>query len=671
MLRQLRRHGFPGPVYAVGRSASIGEGGQGYAGLRSLPEVPEQVILAVPADRVLAAVRDCAQAGVPAVTVYSGGLGERGDAGQRVEREIGAIARGAGMSVCGPNCQGVSNVFDRFVGNFSTVFSGSDLAPGPVAVLSQSGLVGGLLYRECARRGLHAGFLVSTGNESEFTVADAIDYLAADARVKVMVCYLEELRAADVFAGAVRRAQDAGQSIAALKIGRSAEGARLAQSHTGALAGEHRLYDAYLRELGVHRCDELEELADIASALAAGRRSGPESRVAIVTNSGGLGIMCVDALRARGLSLANFGEDTAAAVASVLPGHGRSENPVDVGALSVSDPAAVRAVIDRVCADAGVGALLACMGGLGESARVIADGIVAAAGARGLPTVAVWSHSDAACAGSLRRAGVVCVDEPARGVRALSALLQTTRREGSSASGAPVPGAVAGALSGLPPGVVGEGDALAALAKAGVRVPRWIRVRTDAEVAAAAARIGFPVVVKVDAPGMPHKSDFGGVELDLRSPEAAVAAARLVKQNAMHRSPGIAIRGVIVAEMVRGGVEMLIGLRRDRRLGLFVVLGFGGVTVELLRDVAVRRAPVSPGEAREMVADLAGAALLRAGRWGPDRDIEALCALVARISALGAHAGELEELDLNPVMVLEAGRGVVVVDALARIGATQ
>lgn len=642
----LQRHGYTGAVFPVRPDGAPVCGLPSYPSVRECPGSVDLAMIMVSAERVPAAVDDCISAGVPVAIVCSSGFAETGAAGRALQDEVVGKARAGGLRVVGPNCIGSVGVGNHQVSSFSPLFAGAstELLPGPIGFVSQSGALGYGAVSLAFERGLGLGWVVNTGNEADVTALEVMAELAADPGCAGVLGYLESLADAD----ALRAVAGAGVPVAVLKAGRSVAGQRAAASHTGALAAGDRVVDAALRQLGIVRVDDVDELLDVGDVFAQPRRAaGP--RVAVVTTSGGSGILAADAVEAHGLRLADLSEQTLAALEAIVPAYGAIANPVDVTATVMSNPELFDQALDALVSDDGVDMVVACFCVLtGKDVEDVVAGLGRAAERSGKPVLAARTGADhlaPAAAGLLRSAGIPAYPTPARAVRAAAALHQVSCRRTPAAPGPAAPVAA-------PPTGASEHELKALFARAGLPVPGG-RIATDREDATrAVAEVGGLAVLKAVVPGMTHKTEAGGVALRVRPDDAAATFDRLA-----------ALGGeVLVEEMVSGGVEALLGVAGSP-LGPVLTLGPGGVLTELLDDVAVRLLPVDREEVESMVDQTRLGPLLAGIRGAGPADREALVDTALALAGAVAEWPAGFELDLNPVAVLDEGRGVRVLDA--------
>ena len=658
VLHNLRASGFTGALYAINPNADEIDGVRAYASLGDTGDQVELAIIAVPSELVESALDDCIENKVAAVVVISAGFGEVGEEGRRREAALVEKIRGAGIRMVGPNCMGVINTDPavRMHGTFSSVFPPA----GNVAMSSQSGALG-LAVLDYARS-LNIGFstFVSVGNKADVSGNDLIQYWAEDPKTDVILLYLESFGNPRKFADIARRVGRT-KPIVAVKAGRSAGGAKAASSHTGALATSDAIVDDLFRQAGIIRTGTLEEMFD-AAALLANQPLPKGRRVALLTNAGGPGILAADACEANGLELAQLGDHTVAALRSFLPAAASVGNPVDM--IASASPEQYRRSLELLLADAAVDAVVAIyIPVLPTDAPGVAAAIRASADSS--KTILATFMSSAGVPASLAPVPSFAFPE-----RAVNALAQVTRYAEWRAkpAGVSVPFDLdAAQLRSIVDAACANGgrwlhplEVDAMLRAAGIGAPTTVLAMSAEAAMEAAASLGFPVVLKAYGPELLHKSDVGGVRLDLGYEYAVVTA-----YEEMAAALGDAMTGVLVQPMIAGGVELMLGATWQQSFGHVIAAGAGGTLVELLGDVAFRIHPLTDRDAREMLDALRCTKLLRGYRGHAPVDAEAYSQSILRLSALLDVCPEIRELDLNPLKVLE--HGVCAVDARIRV----
>jgi acyl-CoA synthetase (NDP forming) len=649
-LHFLRRHDYPGRVYPVNPGHRVIGDLPAYPSLDALPEPPDVAWIGLPAAKAAEAVVACGRARVPFAVVLGAGFAETGEPGAAEQTRLVESARRAGVRVLGPNTVGFVNGWDRVALTFSTVGKLDALARGPVALLSQSGGLGGCLLDRAADRGLGPGLFVSTGNEADLSLADYLEWLVEDGRARAVACLIEQVRDPDRVAAVVGRAAARGIAVVALKLGGSPTGSRAARSHTGSLVGGRDAWRAWARAVGLLEVTELDHLVETAAHLArAPALGGP--RMAMVTSSGGVGVLLADALEPRGFAFAPLAGETVRRVEALVPPYVTVANPLDITAGLADET--FGDVLAAVARDPGVDVVvvpltLATAGG--GAAR--AEHVIRAARAAPRSLVVCWP------AGKLVREGFRALDEArvplfttvSSCAAALGAALGFHSVRTRSSRPAPT---VAPIVAPEGAGPLPWAPVHSLLAGAGLRMAPEVIVRDEAEAREAARDLRYPVAVKVLGP--PHRTDIGGVRLGVSGVDELVAAVGALAPLG---------EACLVQPMVEG-VEVLVGAWRDPELGPFVMVGPGGVRAELYGERAIAPAPCDGATAERLVRECpALEALVGGHRGGRAADRGALVETITRAAALAAGLGpRLAALDLNPVIVGAAGAGATVVDA--------
>jgi acyl-CoA synthetase (NDP forming) len=629
----LQRYGYRGRILPVNPRGGEILGLPAYPSVTEAPGPVELALVMVGAEKVPAAIDDCVAAGVGVAIVGSSGFAEAGPAGARLQDEIVAKARTGGLRLLGPNCIGAANFHTGLVASFSPMFSGPamELIPGSLGFVSQSGALGYGTVSLAFERGLGLGWAVTTGNEADVTALEAMLALSGEPRCTGLLGYLESLADID----RLRALAATGKPVALLKAGRSEAGARAAATHTGALATEDRVVTAALRQLGLIRVHDVDELLDVGDAFDQPRRPGGP-RVAVVTTSGGSGILAVDAVHDRGLVAARLAYTTRDALREIVPDFGSVENPVDVTASVMTDPTLVTRALSVVAADAQVDMLVVCFCVLtGDDVAAIGSALSQVAAESGKPVLVARTGAASLApeaAEALRAARIPAYPTPARAVRAAAALWEVSRTHHRPLRAPRHVGPV-------PPPDVTEAGLKRLLGDAGIAVPRGTVVTSSAS-AHEVVRDLHPAVMK--ATGVLHKTEVDGVVLGVTPGSAAATFDRLV---------ALGDGSVLVEEQISGGVELLVGIAPSP-LGPVLTLGAGGVLTEVLDDVAVRLFPINELDVRDMLAEIKVFRLLSGHRGAPVVDLAALTELICKLQELVADWPAGFALDLNPVVAL-------------------
>ena len=660
----LLKHGFSGQVMPVNPKADSIAGLACYKDIQLLPVVPDVGIVLLGARSAHRAVRELAALGTTAAIVLASGYGETGEEGRLRQAEL--IEAAGSMRLLGPNTIGLVNLVDKITLSASGALDTDAFSVGTIGVVSQSGGILGALLSRAAARGVGLSKLISTSNEVDLELADFVSFLADDPDTGTIALYVETIRNPEKFRAAALKAAAAGKPVVAYKVGRSESGARAAVSHTGALAGSDRMYDALFDQVGVIRAQRFSELLDIPAALATGRR--PKGRrVAVLTSTGGAGTLVSDALGVAGFETPAPDDATAAQLRALQTGDEAAldRNPIDV-TLAGLQPELLRSVIDVLLSSASYDALVVIVGssGVGNPA-LMAGAIQKCLSSSDKPLLAYISPHAPQAAALLTEMGVPAFAEPESCASALSAMMSAAAFRPPVAVGAG--GALA--LGELPSGWLDEAQAKALFARAGIRGAREIVVGNGEEAEAAASELGGKVVLKVLSSAIQHKSDVGGVAVGQTPDAIGARLQRMTAEVAAHT--GTAPSRFLVQEMVGGGVELILGVISDP-LGTAILLGMGGITAEIFRDTAMRL--LSPGkglsddEALQMAHSLKTWPLLDGYRGRPKADVRALVEAIVAFSRMVATLGDrLVEAEINPLFVLPKGQGVCAADGVVAL----
>jgi acetyl coenzyme A synthetase (ADP forming)-like protein len=666
VVANLRSAGFAGRVIPVNSRADTVQGLPAVPSLLDVTGAVDLAVITVPAADVLAALKQCVAKGVGGAVVISAGFRESAGEGVRREAELREWLRDQPIRVLGPNCLG----WIRPTRRLNLTFAPGMPDPGGIAFISHSGALAVAILDWARDRRVGFSLFASLGNQADLNESDLLEAVAADPETRVIACYLEGVADGPRFLEALRGAA-ALKPVVLLKAGRSPEGARAVSSHTGALAGSDRAFDAVVRQAGALRVDTVEELFDLARGLAT--QPLPRGRrLVVVTNGGGLGIVSADAARAAGLRMEPLGEPVRRRLAEGLPATASPGNPVDL--VGDADARRYSHALDSLGPDSADALLVLLTPQAATDAAGVARTIAGATRGWPIPVVAAFVGGARVAPGvrALEEVGIPCYAFPEPAVRTLAGMARLAERRGRVAGPPAAPADLAAARTwraGL-----GSGDerqlgmpALAPLLTAyGIRCVAGRVARNAEDAAAAAESIGFPVALKIVSPDITHKTEAGGVVLGLRDARAVREAAARVLARVAVTPPTAVIHGILVEPMAPAGKEILVGGVRDAQFGPLVMVGFGGIYVEIFADTAARLAPVSPDDALVMLDELKVAPLLRGVRGEPPVDRAAVAAIISRFAQLLVDLPEIEEIEINPLMA--GPDGAVAVDARARLG---
>ncbi|WP_438859504.1 acetate--CoA ligase family protein [Achromobacter spanius] len=698
----LRQHGYDGRILPINPRADSIQGLPAAPDLAALDTDVDLVILAVPAAHAAQALQSARPGQVGGAVVFTSGFSETGAEGVAMQETLCAIARERGIRLLGPNCLGYMNVRHKVYATFSPAPANGAVALGGIGMVSQSGAFGAYAYCMARERGLGLSHWISTGNEADIDVADCINWLAHDADTRVIMAYMEGCRDGAKLRRALAAARDAGKPVVVTKIGRTQAGAQAAASHTAALAGDDAVYDALFRQYGALRARSIEDFFNLGYALDTWQQRPQGKRLGIFTISGGVGALMADEAEEAGLSLPEPDSAAQARLLERVPFAG-PRNPVDVTGQVVSEPGLLLATADDMLADGRYDALAVFLAAAGSSEAL-------------WPTFETFAremrarHPDvplAFCAlfpperrRELERLGTLVFEDPSAAIRTIGAVAGLAAASGATSDAASdgsktgstnssTNGSTTGTTSGNTDGTSNAGpnahasvpsvnastaplrdtynevQAMDVLRQAGLPVPDCT-LATDADTAvAAAARAAGPVVLKVVSPDILHKSDVGGVKLNLSGEDAVRHGHAAILDSVRTHCPTARIDGVLVAPMAPKGVECIVGVHSDPVFGPVVMFGLGGVFVEVLKDVSFRLAPFDHAQALSMIREIKGYALLQGARGAPPCDIHALAdALVALSRFADARREDFSSVEINPLLALPDGQGVLALDAV-------
>lgn len=673
LLRQLIKHGFPGPIYPVNPSHTEIAGLKSYKAIGDVPTKVDLALIAVPAPTVPNALEACAAAGIGAALICSSGFNEAGGEGPELHRRLKEICRRTGIRVAGPNSEGFYNVW----GNTAATFNGAidvdkgELNGAPqIGIVSQSGGLGFAFYNKGRRDDLSFSHIFTVGNQADLEIADYVAYLVEQERVKVILTYVESFNDPPRFLKAAQRAAELGKPIVMVKVGCSEVGSRAAGSHTGAIAAPAKIVDAVLAHHGIVRGNDQDELLNLAAAFV--HNPLPKgNRVAIVSGSGGGAAWLADACVAAGLEVPEMDEERRARIAACLPSFAASGNPIDVtaqpseGYMTALEMVGAAPYIDAVVMVAN----FSVERRLKKDGQAIADWVHRV----GKPVI-IYSYAlpSEKAREMLRGWNLHCYTSLQGCVRGLKALVDyaefqrsRAQRQAPPRKAAEMPEAARKLLA-SPHKVLCEYEAKALLAAYGARVAGEALAHSAEEAAAHAERLGYPVALKIQSPDILHKTEARGIRLGLQNAGAVRAAFAEIIENARAYSAKADIRGVLVQRMAPPGRELIAGITNSSNFGPMVMVGLGGIYAEVLDDAALAPAPITHTMAVDMLKRLRGHRLLEGTRGEAPADTEAVADLLVRLSHLAWDARDvLQEVDVNPVFVHAAGTGITVVDALA------
>jgi acyl-CoA synthetase (NDP forming) len=653
--RMLREHGFTGTVLPINPGHTIVFGERAYPTILDAPGLIDHAFIMVPIDAVPRAVEECVERQVTVATIYTDGFAEIGAVGQRKQEEIVRIAKAGGLRLLGPNCSGVFSTEPPFALSVNAAIERLDITPGPLAIISQSGsMTGGLVSRGLGR-GVGFSRIVSIGNEADIGVGEITDLLVDDQETGAVLLFVESIRDASRLAVAARRAAKTGKPIIAYKLGRSEVGRELAASHTGAMAGSDKVADAFFRDTGILRVDNLETLFELPTLLI-GQRPARRHRVAVMSTTGGGAALVVDRLGTVGVDVVSPSDQVVANLAAkgIAINKSRLTDLTHAGTRAdVYGP-----VLSELLASDHCDLVIAVAGSSAQFQPELAVEPVINADRHGKPlAMFIAPHADESLE-RLSAAGVAGFRTPESCVDAVRAWTRWMVPKNDAVLGEPRLGKIREKLASEKVGTLNERDSSDLLSELGIPFASAEVILSPQE----SVSLDFPVVVKVLSADITHKSDVGAVMIDIADSEALKAATRTILDRVQLNQPSASINGFLVQHMESGLAEVILGFRRDPQIGPVVVLGVGGLLAEIYQDFSVRIAPVGFDEARTMIDEVRGLAILQGFRGHQLGDLHALCEAIVAMSWL-AYV-DIVEGEINPLLVRGEGQGVIAVDAL-------
>ena len=677
VVANLKTFGYSGRIFPINPKYTEVLGLPCYPDLGSTPEPADTVVVAIPAEQVPGVLRAAVESGVRGAVVLSSGFAEAGPAGQKRQAELERLAADRGLLICGPNCYGVFNI--RLGAATFSADLAEPLRPGAVGLVSQSGgfshAIGEYLMQQ---RAVGLSYIVSCGNQAGVTVEDYIAFLVEDDDTAVVGAFVEGFKKPETLRQAAARARALAKPIVMLKVGRSENARQAILAHTGSLAGTPEIIEAVLRQSGIVQVSSINEMIDTLALLAAARHHTPRAwKVGILSGLGGECGRAADAADRAGVELPPLSAISVETMKGFMPDFANPRNPLDGTGAMYEDAGLFPQLFDVMLRDEAVDVVAVNLRvnvprpGGGAPSRPFSRAMIEALPKNPGRLVLAFSSFaggdlDQEVVRALADGGVPFLESTETAMLALRNAREHRRfldRPERAPSAAPSPRSRAGAS-----GTLSNTEAMQLLREFGVPLAQTIAVKDAAAAVTAADRLGYPVVLKIDSPDIAHKTDVGGVRVGCPDPAAVRVAFREMLVEVGRRVPTARLDGALVQRMIAGGREMILGVKTDPLFGPAVLCGFGGIFVEQLRDVSLRVPPIGPADAAAMIAELRGAAILSGARGRAPADTGALADAIVGVAALAeAHRQSLRALDINPLLVLDDGHGVVAVDWLIEL----
>src|SRR6202521_1586399 len=670
LLSILRKNEFPGSIYPINPNYGDIDGLKCYPSIAAVGQPIDLAIVIIPARAVLGALEQCAAVGVKNAVIISSGFAEEGGDSAAMQDAIVALARKTGMRISGPNAEGFYSPVQHVAATFSPTVDVKPGAPRLVAtirrigIVAQSGGIGFAIYHRARALGIALSYVISAGNESDLGAGEFLEFMVQDSSTDVILLFIEGIRDVDKFRTAARRAAEIGKPVIVAKVGRSGAGERAAASHTASMAGWSAAYDAVFAKYGFIVSSDLDEAVTIAALLTTNPMPKGD-RVGVLTVSGGAGIWGADTVSMQGLQVPELSQSIQTEIRSLIPSYGAACNPIDVTAQGVNS-GGLQKSIDLLDVSDEVDAILVVLSLSSDTRMPFKQAELRPVIAAQTKPIVFYSYTlpsqfartELAASGAVVLSGLTHVGVA---MRQMVARAKFRLAPPVNVEAAPLRDLSAHLKS----ATLSESDSKALLRDAGIALPDEVLVTEKSALDHAIARAGFPMVMKIQSRDIPHKSEVGGVRVNIPTKGEVFLAYEALSESARRHRPDAAIQGVLVGPMAKKGVEIIIGTMCDATFGPMIMVGLGGITTELFRDVVYRPAPVSAAEATAMLAELKAAPLLQGFRGAAKSDIPALSQLIAQLSLLAArYSVQVSEIELNPVLVHPEGQGATIVDAL-------
>ncbi|UMZ74802.1 acetate--CoA ligase family protein [Natranaerofaba carboxydovora] len=679
-LRYFKEHNFEGKVYPVNPKYDEMHGVKCYKSISDIEDQVDVALIIVNYKLVLPVLQECVQKGVKHAIVYSSGFSEAGEEGKKIQDQIQELAKESGMGILGPNCQGVVNLRTGNTSTFSASMEIRPLKQGNIGFVTQSGALGYSIFNSAQEKGVGFSAVVSTGNEADLESLDFLEYFIEDENTSAIMTYLEEVNDGKRFRELLERALKANKPVICLKVGSSEVGQKAAASHTASMVSSDTSYDTLFKQTGVIRVYSVEEMIDIAYLLEKINKMPKGDNLAIVTTSGGAGILLADRASDKDINVPSLGDKAQEEVEKYIPAFGSALNPVDVTAQVINEAENFKGVLNSLADAPEIDGIIVVISMIyGEAGKQMAKDTVEVFDKIDKPLTVTWPAGDRLMSDNfevLDEGDVPWYKCPVRGLESLSKLMKyskaknkilNAKKDESNDFDPDIKESLKKAFSNNNSDKnLGESEGKKILKTCGLTVPEGGLCRDKDEAIKLSSSLKSPQVMKIDSPDVLHKSDIGAVKLNLDSPEEVEKAYNEIMKAVKENSPDAKVNGVLLEEMETGEKEeVIIGVKRDPKFGPMVMFGLGGVYVEVLKDVAFRFAPLTHSEALEMIKEIKSFKILEGTRGKNKKDIDALADQIVKVSKLASLYEEyIEELDINPLVVLDEGKGVKALDAL-------
>ena len=663
-LRHCIRLGFKGDLYPINPKYESLFGAKCYPTLASLPKIPDLVMIAIDADSTIELVEECKVMGVKTVIACSSGWDEIGDLGIKRSNKLKAILKDSNLRLLGPNCLGAGNAEIGLSLGFNSSFESISFPRlGQIGLISQSGAMLGGLILNAEDQGADLAAFVHVGNALDISLEEAIHFMLSDPKIQVVAAMIEGLQHPELFIEAARLAKEIGKPLVVFKAGSSEQGQKAVQSHTGALAGSDLVFSTVCDELGIIRVEEPEDLLPTAALITSWGKNGvfpiKKGNILVYTLSGGAASIIADECASAKINLPELSPAIISREKEILPSFTTASNPFDIGGGVFSDPDLPKKALEIAVEDPNIEAVVWV--GVGaprdERSLMMINQALDVFEASGKPGIIVPVSGYPQEPGFLRARNlqIPVLRSLRAAIKTIAAVKKISQPKLSSALIQPKK------ISQLPAGIINEKNSKKILSEIGIQIPAsTVTTNDEIELSAAAKKIGYPIVLKGMADNLIHKSELGLVALNIKNEQELIDAVK-----SMRNKSQLNLNQFLIEKMIFGGIEVVVGVKKDPQFGQIMMFGLGGVAVELFKDVSFGMCPLKPEKARAMIESTKASLLLKGFRGKPPADIDALISAMVKISHFAAsHSDQLQEMDINPILVFPKGEGILALDAV-------
>jgi len=667
-LMNLVRHGFGGNVYPINPKYDEIAGYRCYSSLRELPEVPDIALVAVPKKLIMGILAECAELGLKRVVIFSSGFAETDDDGRHLQGEMVKFARENGIRIVGPNSIGCLNVKSGIPMGFATSLeTEKPLLAGPVGLVSQSGAFGFSVFGLAQEQQIGFSYVLNTGNQADIHAIDLMRAMLEDEDTALVAGYIEGIPDGAMFVETARRAKQLRKPLIVLKAGQSELGRKSALSHTASVTGSSDAFNAVAKQFGIVQVRDMDDMIDAMKVFARGKFPGG-GRIAVLSNSGAAGITIADYCESLGIELAALSDNTTREIGRLIPSFGSASNPIDITAQALMEKHLIRDVMAVLAEADEVDVILLQTTFSSRLSKDIFDDIKELDRKTDKPIIVVHTGTEeivGEARSDLQSSGIPVFDTCYRAIVAVRHLVEFARFCGE-ADGEPPAAAEVPEIQNFGAGLWTEEAVKPLLGALGIRVPQGVVIESREQLAHVRGQIRYPAVVKLMSPDVPHKTEAGAVRIGIADERALEEALDGISASVRAYKPDARVQGFLIEDMIReNGVEMFIGIIDDAQFGPLVACGLGGIFLEVFRDRSLRLAPFGLEEAHGMLRELKGYPLLTGARGKKRLDVDAVARALVRVSQLAdRYRGRLAEMDVNPVLVMEEGKGIAALDGL-------